>query len=126
MDKNYRKLFSELAHAIEITSEQVMEYNHQKQDSKGESTAELMRNDYAKLYDKLDDTEEELTRAEYLKLLAGAYIITNNMEDKIKAQRKVIEGYKIDIIPKLSRIMNETSDDEKALLLANELFCTNT
>lgn len=126
MDKNYRKLFSELAHAIEITSEQVMEYNHQKQDSKGESTAELMRNDYAKLYDKLDDTEEELTRAEYLKLLAGAYIITNNMEDKIKAQRKVIEGYKIDIIPKLSRIMNETSDDEKALLLANELFCANT
>ena len=126
MDKNYRKLFSELAHAIEITSEQVMEYNHQKQDSKGESTAELMRNDYAKLYDKLDDTEEELTRAEYLKLLAGAYIITNNMEDKIKAQRKAIEGYKIDIIPKLSRIMNETSDDEKALLLANELFCTNT
>lgn len=126
MDKNYRKLFSELAHAIEITSEQVMEYNHQKQDSKGESTAELMRNDYAKLYDKLDDTEEELTRAEYLKLLAGAYIITNNMEDKIKAQRKAIEGYKIDIIPKLSRIMNETSDDEKALLLANELFCANT
>ena len=126
MNKNYRKLFSELAHAIEITSEQVMEYNHQKQDSKGESTAELMRNDYAKLYDKLDDTEEELTRAEYLKLLAGAYIITNNMEDKIKAQRKVIEGYKIDIIPKLSRIMNETSDDEKALLLANELFCANT
>ena len=85
-----------------------------------------MRNDYAKLYDKLDDTEEELTRAEYLKLLAGAYIITNNMEDKIKAQRKAIEGYKIDIIPKLSRIMNETSDDEKALLLANELFCANT
>lgn len=36
MDKNYIKLFKELAHAIEVLSEQVLELNHSKNDTKGE------------------------------------------------------------------------------------------
>ncbi len=122
MDKKYLQLFTELAHAVETLSEQVMEYDRQKNDEKGEQTAQSMRDDYAKLYDKLRGDNVVLTRSEYAKLLVAAYIVVNNIEDRIKGERKAIEGYKIDIIPKLSRINDETTNDADASTLAEEIF----
>lgn len=122
MDKKYLQLFTELAHAVETLSEQVMEYDRQKNDEKGEQTAQSMRDDYAKLYDKLRGDNVVLTRSEYAKLLVAAYIVVNNIEDRIKGERKAIEGYKIDIIPKLSRINDETTNDTDASALAEEIF----
>lgn len=122
MDKKYLQLFTELAHAVETLSEQVMEYDRQKNDEKGEQTAQSMRDDYAKLYDKLRGDNVVLTRSEYAKLLVAAYIVVNNIEDRIKGERKAIEGYKIDIIPKLSRINDETTNDADASALAEEIF----
>lgn len=122
MDKKYLQLFTELAHAVETLSEQVMEYDRQKSDEKGEKTAQSMRDDYAKLYDKLRGDNVVLTRSEYAKLLVAAYIVVNNIEDRIKGERKAIEGYKIDIIPKLSRINDETTNDTDASTLAEEIF----
>ena len=122
MDKKYLQLFIELAHAVETLSEQVMEYNRQKNDEKGEQTAQSMRDDYAKLYDKLRGDNVVLTKSEYAKLLVAAYIVVNNIEDRIKGERKAIEGYKIDIIPKLSRINDETTNDADASALAEEIF----
>lgn len=122
MDKKYLQLFTELAHAVETLSEQVMEYDRQKNDEKGEQTAQSMRDDYAKLYDKLRSDNVVLTRSEYAKLLVAAYIVVNNIEDRIKGGRKAIEGYKIDIIPKLSRINDETTNDADASTLAEEIF----
>ena len=122
MDKKYLQLFTELAHAVETLSEQVMEYDRQKSDEKGEKTAQSMRDDYAKLYDKLCGDNVVLTRSEYAKLLVAAYIVVNNIEDRIKGERKAIEGYKIDIIPKLSRINDETTNDADASTLAEEIF----
>ena len=122
MDKKYLQLFTELAHAVETLSEQVMEYDRQKSDEKGEKTAQSMRDDYAKLYDKLRGDNVVLTRSEYAKLLVAAYIVVNNIEDRIKGERKAIEGYKIDIIPKLSRINDETTNDADASKLAEEIF----
>ena len=122
MDKKYLQLFIELAHAVETLSEQVMEYDRKKNDEKGEQTAQSMRDDYAKLYDKLRSDNVVLTKSEYAKLLVAAYIIVNNIEDRIKGERKAIEGYKIDIIPKLSRINDETTNDADASALAEEIF----
>ena len=122
MDKKYLQLFIELAHAVETLSEQVMEYDRQKNDEKGEQTAQSMRDDYAKLYDKLRSDNVVLTKSEYAKLLVAAYIVVNNIEDRIKGERKAIEGYKIDIIPKLSRINDETTNDADASALAEEIF----
>jgi len=123
MDKKYLQLFSELAHAVEVLSEQVMEYDRKKNDTKGEQTAQSMRDDYANLYDKLrNNAEAQITKSDYAKLLVAAYIIVNNIEDRIKGERKAIEGYKIDIIPKLSRINDETTNDTEASALAEEIF----
>lgn len=121
MDKKYIQLFTELTRAVEVLSEQVMDYDKAQNNEKGLETAEMMRNDFAALHDKLG-TDEPITRADYAKLLVAAMIITNNIEDRIKSERKAIEGYKIDIIPKLSRINDETTNDEEAQKLANEIF----
>lgn len=121
MDKKYIQLFTELAHAAEVLAEQVMEYDRKKNDEKGEETAKIMRDDFATLYDNLR-LNKEINRADYAKLLVAAMIIVNNIEDKIKAEQKAIQGYKIDIIPKLSRINDETTNDEEAIKLAEEIF----
>lgn len=101
-----------------------MDYDNKQGDTKGYDAAKIMRDDYQNLADSLS-VYKELSYNEYLKLLAASYMVMNNIQNHIAAQRKAIEGYKLDIIPKLSRIMNETKDNpEQTQKLANELFKT--
>lgn len=125
MDKTYLTLFTELAHASEVIAEQVMELNKSHQDDKGIETAQIMRDDFAQLYDmmrKEDFNPNTLEKREYAKLLVGAIIVANQLDNKIKAEQKALDGYKIDTIPKLERIVNETNSQEEIQALSNELF----
>jgi len=120
MDKRYRDLFTLIAQTIANTAEQVMDLHKSNNEEKEYQTAEIMRNDYLDLRDKLK-TEDSLVKADYARLLVGAVIVTNQLDNKIKNEQKALQAYKIDILPKLDQINNET-DMEKALVLANELF----
>ena len=125
MDKRYIKLFSEIARTVAILAERVMEYDHSKNDTNGEHTAQIMRDDYRDLKDKIQAesfTTNQLVTGEYAKLLVGAMIIIQNIEDRITNEKKAVESYKIDILPKLQRIVNECKDDASATKLAEELF----
>ena len=125
MDKTYLTLFTELAHASEVIAEQVMELNKSHQDDKGIETAQIMRDDFAQLYNmmrKEDFDPNILGKREYAKLLVGAIIVANQLDNKIKAEQKALDGYKIDTIPKLERIVNETNSQEEIQALSNELF----
>ena len=129
MDTIYIKLFTELAHAVEVTAEQVLEADFKTEDKNGEHAATIMREDYAKLYDKIRDKDfkpEMLDRADYAKLLVGAFIVTQNLEQRIENEKKALQGYKVDVLPKLNRIMEETENTEQAQKLAEEIFKTNT
>jgi len=126
MDKVYISLFTEMAHATEVNAERVLEYNKKKGDLKGYSAAKTMRNDFAALYDRFrspDFDSTTLTKADYAKLLAAAVIVSQQIEKTIEAQKKALQGYKIDTIPKLDRIVN-CKNDEEAMKLANEIFQT--
>ena len=59
-----------------------MDYDKSNNDEKGYATAEMMRNDYQKLEDVLSEGKE-LTYIDYTKLLAAAYIVMNNIQDRI-------------------------------------------
>lgn len=122
MDKKYIELFKELAHATEISAEQVMQYDHEKGDTEGEKTAQIMRDDYTKLYDKIraNDFDGNLTKGEFAKLLVGAMIMTNQLQDRISALKKAMTGYQTDVIPKLQKIIDEAKDDDEAMKMANE------
>ena len=129
MDKTYLTLFTELAHASEVIAEQVMELNKSHQDDKGIETAQIMRDDFAQLYDmmrKEDFDPDTLGKREYAKLLVGAIIVANQLDNKIKAEKKALDGYKIDTIPKLERIVNETNSQEEIQALSNELFAVKS
>jgi hypothetical protein len=84
-----------------------------------------MRDDYAKLYDIMRDENfnyTTLTKSEYAKILVATLIVVNNIENRISAEQKAVQGYKIDVIPKLERIVNELKEDENVNKLASELF----
>ena len=128
MHQKYVNLFKELTHATEILAEQVMEYNKKKDDQKGAETAQTMRDDFVKLYDKIraeDFSANTLTKAEYAKILVAAMIIVSNLETRITNEQNAVKGYKETVIPKLERIIDECDSDEAAQKLAEELFTIN-
>lgn len=120
MDKRYRNLFTLIAQTIANTAEQVMDLHKNNNEEKEYQTAEIMRDDYLNLRDKLE-AEQDLSKADYARLLVGAIIVTTQLDNKIKSEQKALQGYKIDVIPKLDQINNEL-DEEKALQLASQLF----
>jgi len=128
MHQKYIDLFKEITHTTEILAEQVMSFNHEQNDSKGEQTAKTMRDDYSKLYERMraDDFDvETLTKSDYARLLVGVFIIINNLETKIVNEQKAINSYKEEIASRLERIVNECEDENAVKVLAKELFSIN-
>ena len=121
MNKRYIDLFKELARATAVSAEQVMDYDHEKEDEKGFETAKIMRDDYEALYDRLND-EYSLTKSDAAKLLVGIMIQLNHIQDRIAALRKAVTGYQTDVIPKLQDIVDNAESDEDAAKIANEKF----
>ena len=125
MNETYLKLFQEIAHAIELTAEQVLQANSENKDEAGIKAASTMRDDYAALYDRMRDPTfdyKTLTRPDFARLLVGAIIVSQQLNTRIQQEQKVLQGYKVDTIPKLERVVNETQDTEEALKLAEEIF----
>lgn len=124
MEKAYLDLFKELSHTAEIMAEQVAEYDRNNNDEQGEKTALVMRDDFGKLNDKLsaEDFDGTLTKTEYAKLMVGAYIVVNNLHDRVAALKKSIDGYENALIPKLQKILDVDEDEtqfmaDKVLIL---------
>lgn len=125
MDNKYIKLFSEIARSIEVIAEQAMEVNKEENDKKGEDAARSMRDWYANLHDRMtarDFNPSSLTKADYAKILVGATIAAQGIEKRLEKEKLALEGYKIDTIPKLNRLMTETKNDEEVRKLAEEIF----
>lgn len=119
MDKRYVELFTLIAQTTANLAEQVMEEHKKNNEEKGYQTAETMRNDFLNLHNKLG-TDEVLDKADYARLLVGAIIVTNQLDARIKSEQKALQGYKIDIIPKLDQINN--ADASETTELAESLF----
>lgn len=116
MESKYIELFTALTRAVAVTAEQVMEYDHNKNDEEGYKTAETMRNDFEALHDKLSNNfDGTLTKSEYAKLLVGSYIISNNIRDKMQVLKKSAEAYEKELIPKLQKIVDAPEDSTQTV-----------
>ena len=125
MDKNYIELFKEIARATELAAERVMQYDNNLKDNEGYKTAEVMREDYRALHERLsNDNIDTIERQDYIKLLLVSMIVTQNLEDMVTKQQTTIKAYRNFITPKLQRIMDETKTNEEANALAQKLFIT--
>ena len=120
MDKKYRDLFTLVAQTVANTAEQVMDLHKKNGEEKEYQTAEIMRNDYLDLHDKLVE-QSDLTKADYARILVGAIIVATQLDAKIKNEQTALQGYRIDVIPKLDQINNADSEEE-ALKIASEIF----
>ena len=123
MDKRYITLFKELAQATAVSAEQVMEYDRGKGDEKGLETATIMRDDYQALVDSITSADEnyQLNKADAARLLVGAMIQVNQLQDRINNLKKAMSGYQADVIPKLQEIIDLENDDD-VVKVANEKF----
>ena len=119
MNSKYLELFTLIAQQIANLAEQVMNDYQDKGETKEQETAQTMRDDYLNLHDKLT-SNQELNKADYARILVGAIIITNQLTARIQNEQKALDGYKLDIIPKLDQINNAEYDDVPAL--AAKLF----
>jgi hypothetical protein len=119
MDSRYLELFTLIAQQIANLAEQVMNDHQDKGETKEQETAQTMRDDYLNLHDKLT-SNQELNKADYARILVGAIIIVNQLTARIQNEQKALDGYKLDIIPKLDQINNAEYDDVPAL--AEKLF----
>ena len=119
MDKGYIELFTLITQVSANLAEQAMEEHKKKNEEKGYKTAEMMRDDFLNLHDKLS-TNETLNKADYARLLVGTIIFTNQLEARIKKEQDALQSYKLDIIPKLDQINN--AEPSEALKLAESLF----
>ena len=122
MDKKYITLFKDLAQATASSAETVMDYDREKNDQKGLETAQIMRDDFQDLANRIDTTEYIITKSDAAKLLVGAMIIANQLQDRINGLKKAMTGYQTDVIPKLQEIVNNANTDEEANELANKKF----
>lgn len=122
MDSKYITLFRELAASTAVTAERVLEYNHTKEDEKGEETARIMRDDYQALKDKITEAGDDYVtdRNDAAKLAVASVILAKQLQDKIESLKKALAGYQTDIIPKLQAIVDGSTNDEEARKLANE------
>jgi len=121
MDKKYITLFKNLAQATAASAEQVMDYDKTKGDEKGFETAQIMRNDYQELTDRVTD-DFVLTKNDAARLLVAAMIQTNQLQDRMNLLRQAMTGYQSDVIPKLQEIVDKAETDEDAIKMANEKF----
>lgn len=124
MDKKYVQLFKELTRATAVTSEQVMDFDKSNNDEKGFETAQTLRDDYEKLNQAIEDGGNDWApnKDEATKLLLAVIIQTSQLKDRIEALRKAMTGYNTDILPKLQDIVDNATDDEMAIKMANEKF----
>lgn len=123
MNEKYTKLFTEIARVISVLAESTMDYNKSQNDEHAYEASETMRNEYTKLWDKLkENPNAKLTRAEYAKLYIGSLIIVGQIESRIEKDKVALSGYKVDMLPKLKQIVDETKNDIEAVKLAEKIF----
>lgn len=122
MDKQYITLFKELAQSMAASAETVMDYDREKNDDKGLETATIMRNDYQNLVERISADNYMLTRNDAAKLLVGAMVQINQIQDRINMLKKAMAGYQTDLLPVLQEIVDNTSTDEDAAKYAEEKF----
>lgn len=123
MDKKYITLFKDLAQATAVTAETVMDYDREKEDTKGLETATMMRDDYQALANTITDAGDDYvpTKSDAAKLLVGTMIMANQLQTKIDNLKKAMAGYQNDLIPKLQAVV-DAEDDEAVRKIVEEKF----
>lgn len=122
MNEKYKTLFALIAQNMENIAERAMEDDKSKNDMQAYKTAKEMRSKYARLHDLLTSKTVDYTpvKNDIIDLFIGANIITQQIEARIKREQTAIQGYKLDLIPKLKQAMENEDEIEKIFAIQEE------
>ena len=122
MNEKYKTLFALIAQNMENIAERAMEDDKANNDMQAYKTAKEMRSKYARLHDLLTSKTVEYTpvKNDIIDLYIGANIVTQQIEARIKNEQAAIQGYKLDLIPKLAKAMKNEDEIEKIFTIQEE------
>lgn len=122
MNKKYKTLFALIAQTMETTAERAMETDKKENDLQAYKTAKEMRSKYARLHDLLTSKTVDYipTKNDIIDLYIGANIVAQNLDARIKREQTALQGYKIDLIPKLEKAMKNEDEIEKIFAVQEE------
>ena len=122
MNEKYKTLFALIAQNMESIAERAMEDDKAKNDMQAYKTAKEMRAKYARLHDLLTSktVEYTLVKNDIIDLYIGANIVTQQIEARIKREQAAVQGYKLDLIPKLEKAMKNEDEIEKIFTIQEE------
>ena len=122
MNEKYKTLFALIAQTMEGIAERAMEADKKENDLQAYKTAKEMRSKYARLHDLLTSktVDYTLTKNDIIDLYIGANIVAQNLDARIKREQAALQGYKIDLIPKLEKAMKNEDEIEKIFTIQEE------
>ena len=122
MNEKYKTLFALIAQNMESIAERAMEDDKAKNDMQGYKTAKEMRSKYARLHDLLTSKTVEyiLVKNDIIDLYIGANIIAQQIEARVRREQTALQGYRLDLIPKLEKAMQNEDEIEKIFTIQEE------
>ena len=122
MNEKYKTLFALIAQTMETTAERAMEDDKAKNNLQAYKTAKEMRSKYARLHDLLTSktVNYTLTKNDIIDLYIGANIVAKNLEARIRREQTALQGYRLDLIPKLEKAMENENEIEKIFTIQEE------
>lgn len=122
INEKYKYLFSLIAQNMESIAERAMEDDKAKNDMQAYKTAKEMRSKYARLHDLLTSKTVNYTptKNDIIDLYIGANIVVKNFEARIRREQTALQGYRLDLIPKLEKAMENEDEIEKIFAIQEE------
>ena len=122
MNEKYKTLFALIAQNMENIAERAMEDDKAKNDMQAYKTAKEMRSKYARLHDLLTSktVEYTLVKNDIIDLYIGANIVAQQIETRVRREQTAIQGYRLDLIPKLEKAMENEDEIEKIFAIQEE------
>lgn len=122
MNEKYKTLFALIAQTMEGITERAMEVDKKENDLQAYKTAKEMRSKYARLHDLLTSKTVDYTptKNDIIDLYIGTNIVAQNLDARIKREQIALQGYKIDLIPKLEKAMKNEDEIEKIFTIQEE------
>jgi hypothetical protein len=122
MNEKYKTLFALIAQNMESVAERAMEDDKAKNDMQAYKTAKEIRSKYARLHDLLTSKTVEYipVKNDIIDLYIGANIIAQQIEARVRREQTALQGYRLDLIPKLEKAMKNEDEIEKIFTIQEE------
>ena len=122
MNEKYKTLFALIAQNMENIAERAMEDDKAKNDMQAYKIAKEMRSKYARLHDLLTSKTVEYTpvKNDIIDLYIATNIVAQQIETRVRREQTAIQGYRLDLIPKLEKAMKNEDEIEKIFTIQEE------